>query len=35
MLQFIINGQKKEYEEGVTFEEIVKEYRGEYKSRIK
>ena len=34
MLQFIINGQKKEYEEGVTFEEIVKEYRGEYKSSI-
>lgn len=34
MLQFIINGKKKEYEEGITFEEIAKEYQAEYKSTI-
>ena len=34
MLQFIINGKKKEYEEGITFEEIAKEYQEEYKSTI-
>ncbi len=34
MLQFIITGKKKEYEEGITFEEIAKEYQAEYKSTI-
>lgn len=34
MLQFIINGKKKEYEEGISFEEIAKEYQEEYKSTI-
>ena len=34
MLQFIINGKKKEYEEGITFEEIAKEYQQEYSSTI-
>lgn len=34
MLQFIIDGKKKEYEEGITFEEIAKEYQQEYSSTI-
>lgn len=34
MLQFIINGQKKEYEEGITFEEIAADYQKDYKSAI-
>ena len=34
MLQFIINGKKKDYEEGITFEEIAKEYQQEYSSTI-
>ena len=34
MVTVTVNGEKKEYEAGTTYETIAKEYQGHYDSRI-